>query len=181
VEPTPPVPANGALRALAGSKRKREPSPNHAEQLASKPTQNNFDKLSLPGATLKLPQPLNDSSALTTVSSRSEAGVPASAHSDVPWGRGKALPGDGQDLLGGRGEGFVPRLELLVQRHKLSEFEKWVLATLIGLVISQEVRKAMDYRNFTVGGPAENNCCDDCLSCRYQYLHHYYYYYYYYY
>ena len=49
----------------------------------------------------------------------------------------------GKAGAGGVGDSWLPRMEGLAERLSLDEFEKMVVLTLVGSVISQDVRKAM--------------------------------------
>ena len=49
----------------------------------------------------------------------------------------------GKAGAGGGGDSWLPRMEGLAERLSLDEFEKMVVLTLVGSVISQDVRKAM--------------------------------------
>ena len=60
---------------------------------------------------------------------------------------------------------WLPRLERLVLKRNLDEFEKWVILTLIGCIISVDIIKAAGLQNryrdpLTVGEMLAANCED---------------------
>ena len=60
---------------------------------------------------------------------------------------------------------WLPRLERLVIKRNLEEFEKWVILTLIGCIISVDIIKAAGLQNryrdaMTVGEMLGANCKD---------------------